>query len=222
MKRHEIINRVLNQFNTENIQYCLLRNEEWVYDKNKKPEADLDISITKNAQNKVEKILKSYNFRKKQSQFSKKHQGYVWHSNMEQQEIELDVQWGGVFWIDIPYLDDSIYKQRQKNKKLFTLSNEDKIVMYLFHSLFDKRFFKEKYKLEISKLLKTPLNHKYLLNQIKKVVKSDKTASKIYYHLKKKEFNKIINQKLFIFARFLFPKNIIKFLKISIRLIYSK
>jgi len=141
---------VLQKWNNAHIRYCVLRNYTHLligyghaY--------DLDISIHHEDYKEAETILLDHGFLKKTKQFDHAHQGYVYITK-DMQKIGFDIQKGGVYWNNMRYLDQHMFKQRKKQGSIFTLSDTDAYVMYLCHSILGKRYMKAEYKKAIEKL----------------------------------------------------------------------
>ena len=135
----------------EPVQYCLLRNYEFLLDEKMKPES-LDASVAQNDIGLFAEILKKKGFNERKRQFSKKHRAFFRVENGK--KLSFDVQVGGVYWNDLRYMDESIFERRVKKGFFYTLSDEDTCVMLIAHSILGKRRFKEKYQWIINELLR--------------------------------------------------------------------
>ena len=93
-----IIKKVLGEFERENIQYCILRNYEFLFDDSFMPES-LDTLVAVKDMHKVHEILVRLGFGKRKPQFSLKHQAYFTFVNLK--PVTFDIQVGGVYWNDM-------------------------------------------------------------------------------------------------------------------------
>jgi len=134
----------------EPVQYCLLRNYEFLLDEKMKPES-LDASVAYEDIELFTEIMKRRGFVQRKPQFSKRHLAFFRFDGGK--KISFDVQVGGVYWNDLRYMDESIFERKVKKEFFYTLSKEDTCVMLIAHSILGKRRFKVKYQRIISELL---------------------------------------------------------------------
>ncbi len=143
MKPHiTFIRDILVQFDTVGVEYCLLRNYDFVVDE-KIPKESLDIVISVKSFAEAQRIFLACGFVERRQQFSLKHRAFFKLVNLEM--VSFDVQVGGVYWNDMRYLDESVLARRMKKHFFYTLSDNDTFVMLVAHSILGKRYFKEKY-----------------------------------------------------------------------------
>ena len=140
-ERLECIKIVLKEFDEQNINYCILRNYEFLLG-NPMPIESLDTVVSKKDFRRADKILKDFDFIKRKQQFSLKHKAYF--RLIDLQKVSFDIQIGGIHWNDMVYLDESILENRKKIKYFYALSDKDTFVMLLVHSILGKRYFKPK------------------------------------------------------------------------------
>ncbi len=217
MKTVQTIKKVLTEFNKNKVKYCILRNYEFLTDKKQKPGLDLDISIAIEDKSKAEQILSKYNFIKKPKQFSRKHQGYSYFSKEELLKLGFDVQWNGVVWNDMYYLNSSIYNRRKKVAYFYVLSDEDAFIMYLCHSILGKRFFKQKYRQKLLGLSNKDLDFNYITNHLNKTFKNRSIGKKLVYLVKNNQFDRILNIKNRLITKFIFPNHTFHFISLFFR-----
>ncbi|MBI2125167.1 ATP/GTP-binding protein [Candidatus Woesearchaeota archaeon] len=141
--------KVLTEFNARGIQYCLLRNYEFLYD-DSFPIEGLDMVVSKPDLVRVGEVLHNFGFMKRKQQFSLMHKAYFKLVDLKQ--VSFDLQVGGVYWNDMRYLEESILKNRIAKDFFFVLSENDAAVMYVAHSILGKRYFKSKYQRIISSM----------------------------------------------------------------------
>ena len=104
---HQIENlkQVLIDFNQQNINYCILRNYEFLLGEPFPPES-LDTTIAEEDFSRAEAILKDHGFNKRKQQFSLKHKAFF--KIQDHKYCSFDVQVGGVYWNDMHYYQESI------------------------------------------------------------------------------------------------------------------
>src|SRR3989338_1714045 len=141
--------KVLTEFNARGIQYCLLRNYEFLYD-DSFPIEGLDMVVSKPDLVRVGEVLHNFGFMKRKQQFSLMHKAYFKLVDLKQ--VSFDLQVGGVYWNDMRYLEESILKNRIAKDFFFVLSENDAAAMYVAHSILGKRYFKSKYQRIISSM----------------------------------------------------------------------
>lgn len=180
--------QVLEEFDKNNISYCLLRNYEFLDDPSYLLEG-LDTLIAKKDISKAHGILLNLNFTKRKPQFSQAHHAYFKLVNL--QKVSFDIQVGGIHWNDMSYLSEMVLKERINKQYYYLLSDKDTFIMLLVHSILGKRFFKEKYQKILHKLI---TNQKVNEQEIKKelsLIFNPKIAQELIIKVKTNQFNKI-------------------------------
>jgi thymidylate kinase len=204
--RIELLKKVLQKFNEENVEYAILRNYEFLLGEDY-PIESLDTVITKEDMPKVDKILKEFSFNKRIQQFSLAHKAYFKLMNLG--KVSFDIQVGGVHWNDMQYLGKPIFKKRKLNNYFYTLSDEDYFVMLLVHSILGKRYFKIKYQKILHNLcqkVNQQTVHKKLSN-----VFSAKKATNLIHSVNKNNFREIKTTPLIFYFFMKKPWRLIKF-----------
>lgn len=159
--------RILEEFNRQGIQYCVLRNYEFLLDPRQDPGKDFDLTIAGKDIPRADALLRQQGFIKYPPKFSRQHQGYGKYFPDEELKLGFDVQNDGIYWNDLPYLRASQLMPRRKKKGFFfVLSDEDSFLMYLCHSLLGKRHFKEKYREELVRLSMKHLDWGYITRNL--------------------------------------------------------
>ena len=187
----DLIEKVLREFNKENVNYCILRNYEFLLGEPMSIES-IDTVISKNDLEKVDEIFKRFNFQKRKQQFSLKHKAYFKLINLE--KISFDIQVGGVHWNDMAYLNQSILRNRIKKSYFYIPSNEDYFVMLLVHSILGKRYFKSKYQ-KILLELYLDIDKNYVFDKISKIF-NQRVAIFLLKKVHQNDFKKINAYKL--------------------------
>lgn len=144
-----ILQSVLSAFQERNVQYCLLRNYEFLDDESL-PVGSLDTVIARGDLPTAEHILKQHGFYRREQQFSLAHRAYFRLVGL--QKISFDVQLDGVHWNDMCYLGREILLNRRERSFYYVPSGDDAFVMLLAHSLLGKRYFKQKYEEIVQKI----------------------------------------------------------------------
>lgn len=139
---------VIEECKKDNIDLIILRNYEFLLDDSqiKSSDTGIDVAIKSRDLNKLDKLFKKLGFIKRPKAFSYKHQGYVKYFSDFDNSLGFDVQIGGVYWNDMQYLDEDIFKNVKKIDFFQTLNDDYTFVMLTIHSILGKRFFKPKYK----------------------------------------------------------------------------
>ncbi len=222
MKRRRLLRELIGELNRRKVRYCILRNYEFLLDLREKPGFDLDISIAKEDRKEAESVLYAHGFIRKPKQFSLRHRGYRFFSAEEMINIGIDVQWDGVVWNDIEYLDSSIYGRRRKQGWLFTLAAEDAFIMYLCHSLLGKRFFKEKYARKLGELALSDLDFAAVARHLGSVFRHQRLGERLVELVREGRFDELLAMKSIIALRFIGLRNLPRFLALSIRWLWEK
>lgn len=133
------IKEILQEFDKQNINYCILRN----FDSLTK---DDEIDILVDNKKKIKPILKKMKFKKGAEYFQ-----YL----SFKREIWMDFKIGYLPYRGFSYKSATeILRNRRKVDGVWVMSKEDEFVHLILHSILDKRKFKEKYKERIKNLLK--------------------------------------------------------------------
>jgi len=175
----------LKKLNKAWVNYVVIRNYEFLNNNGKATE--LDMAIDKRDVVKVINLLKKGGYKKRHWNFSEKHT--MW----EKDGFVFDIQVGGIYWNDMPYLDNSIFWLREKNNFFYTLCDEHMFVMYICHSILGKRYLK--YEKEITQLMEKRLEwsliNKYLYkafgmyaSEIIESIKEGKFKYKLKYSIR--------------------------------------
>jgi thymidylate kinase len=143
------LREVFQEFDKQGIQYCILRNYEFLLGDPMSVES-VDTVISCNDIQKVDSILHSLKFTKRTQQFSRAHKAYFKFIGTER--ISFDIQVDGIHWNDMAYLDEEVLSRRVKVQDFYVLSDNDSFIMFLAHSILGKRRFKNKYQRLLSEL----------------------------------------------------------------------
>lgn len=141
-KQIRCLRNVLEEFERQNVGYCVLRNYEFLYDERFEVES-LDTVVALRDYHNVERILLQAGFMPRKQQFSLKHKAFF--KLLDEEMVSFDIQVGGVYWNDMLYLGEEIVEQRVRKEFFFVPSNNHTFVMLLVHSVLGKRYFKSKY-----------------------------------------------------------------------------
>ena len=210
----ENLKQVLLSFNQQNINYCILRNYEFLLGE-PFPLESIDITIAETDFSRAEAILKENGFNKRKQQFSLRHKAFF--KIEEQKYCSFDVQVGGVYWNDMPYYRESILKNRIKKSFFFTPNDNDYFVMLIAHSILGKRYFKEKYESILTNLLKEKkISREYCLNKLSEIF-NKRIAQHIFENIDNQSFNKINIPSIVIYFIFYTPKHTITISKLFLR-----
>ncbi len=230
MERLTFLRKVFEEFNREQVQYCVLRNYEFLLGAGSPQDIEsLDTVIAEKDLDKVDQILTKFGFQKRKPQFSLKHKAYFRlihlsnnypnHSlNNPQnnlQKVSFDLQIGGVYWNDLSYLDEEILQTRIKTDFIYVPSNQDTFVMLLTHSVLGKRFFKPKYQ-QILLSLYPKIDPKYVYEKLSKIF-NPKIAQQLLLSVKENNFSRIKTYPLAAYFILKNPPNYFTFAALSWR-----
>lgn len=178
------IKQVLEECDRQNIQYCILRNYEFLLGE-PMPIESMDTVVADADYACFAAILQDHGFIPRQQQFSLQHKAYFKLVNL--QKISFDIQVGGVYWNDLRYLDEMILKNRIKNDFFYVPSDNDTFVMLLVHSILGKRYFKLKYQRLLRSLA---VDENYVLSQLSRIF-NRRVAQQLYRLVKEDRFEQI-------------------------------
>ena len=183
-KQIDFIRKILNEFDENNIQYCILRNYEFLTGE-PYPVESMDTVVAKSDLPKVDYILNKNGFIKRRQQFSLQHKAYFKLINL--QKVSFDIQVGGVHWNDMCYLNEIILKNRVKKDFFYVPSDNDYFVMLLIHSILGKRYFKSKYQ---KILFSLDTDKEYVIGHLARIFNKS-VAKNLYKLVKNNTFDKI-------------------------------
>lgn len=145
---------VILDFNKKGIRYCVLRNYTYLSDPSVDVPDDLDVTIHRKDINKAHAILKRHGFLKSRPGYSKHHIGYMKLLIPSFTKITFDIQIGGVYWNDIPYIkDEELIGERKTQDYFYVPSDRHTAIMLICHSILGKRYFKPEYEKVIKESL---------------------------------------------------------------------
>src|SRR3989338_4439199 len=218
MERITFLKQVFEEFNREQVQYCVLRNYEFLLGAGTPKDIEsLDTVIAKKDLAKVDRILTQFGFQKRKPQFSLQHKAYFKLINIQNNfhKVSFDLQVGGVHWNDISYPDEEILQNRIKTDFFYAPSDNDTLVMLLTHSVLGKRFFKPKYQ-QILLSLYPKINQKYVFEKLSNIF-NPKIAQHLLLSVKENNFNQIKTYPLAAYFILKKPQNYFTFAALSWR-----
>jgi thymidylate kinase len=201
-----LIKEVFKQFNKEGIQYCVLRNYEFLLGSSD-PLESLDTLVAEKDLRRAEVIFKNFGFSRRKQQFSLKHKAYFKY--LPDGLVSFDVQVGGIYWNDMRYLDESVLFNRIQKNYFYVPSDNDTFVMLMVHSILGKRFFKQKYQNILVNLIDKlgEINEEYVFAELARIF-SNRIAKNLLTSVKENKFGDINPYTLvfhFIFTHFKHP-----------------
>lgn len=152
-----IILSALEDFNKNGINYCILRNYEFLLEESEKQERDVDVLISSGDVERASEILRKHGFLERRRGCTTNHLGYprvVLKLGSEERRVGFDFHVDGLAYNGCYYLLSKDVLARKKciyinaSKKIFFYvpSNEDYFLELLLHSILDKGEFRDKYK----------------------------------------------------------------------------
>ncbi len=206
MERINLIRKVLQELERQEVRYCVLRNYTFLLEKRavlSASEKSVDMVVSRKDLAAFEKIMNDFSFSKRRPQFSRAHQAYFRIEDLE--PISFDVQVGGVHWNDMCYLDEKlIVGNRVKKSFFFVPSDNDTFVMLLVHSILGKRYFKPEYQ-ETVQQLSTTVDFNYVRSLFENTF-GPGNAAELISLVKQNKFEEIIARKNRYIAAFLIRK----------------
>ena len=178
------VRELFSKLERNGVRYCVLRNYGFLLDE-KIPWESLDISIAKDDFLKADAILGQEGFSRRKPQFSLRHRAYF--KLIRDTIVSFDVQVGGVYWNDMSYLGESIFKHRIKKSFFYVPSDNDTFVMLTAHSILGKRYFKPKYQQILSSL---QIEGDYVLQELS-VIFSQRIAKSLLQSIRHNDFKHI-------------------------------
>ena len=206
-----ILKNIFEEFNKNQIKYCVLRNYEFLLN-SKLPIESLDTVIAKEDIKKAETIFRNNGFLRRKQQFSLAHRAYFKLGD-KLERVSFDVQIGGVHWNDLRYIDESILKNRIKKDYFYVPSDNDYFVMLLVHSILGKRRFKPKYQ---KILMYLNIDKEYVLGNLSKIF-NKRIAFSLLNLVKNNKFEKIKIKHLLFYFIIKKPVHILKLLFLFFR-----
>ncbi len=225
MERLTLIQSILQELEEKRVQYCILRNYDFLLEGRadlKQDEKSIDMAVSRKDQAQFEAVLQHHGFLKRRPQFSLAHHAYFRIAQDDVQDdaqddkeigsldiVSFDVQYGGVHWNDMCYLDEkellgNRVKRENKEQKIFFYapSIPDTYVMLLLHSLLGKRYFKPKYRQFLEEHREQAANP-YVLEKVANAFNTA-LAKEILYSAGNGDFPALLRKKYFYITYFIF------------------
>src|SRR3989344_5878993 len=199
-ERLNFLKSVLQQLSAQSINYCILRNYEFLLGSSD-PIESLDVAVSKDSWPKLDSLLCNLGFTRRKQQFSLRHKAYF--RFIGKQHVSFDVQVGGVYWNDLLYLDEKIIRHRVKKDYFYVPSENDTFVLLLTHSILGKRRFKPKYQ-QILRLSK--VDKGYVITNLSKIF-NPKIAEQLFEKVQQNKFEEIPIRKLVAYFILKKPQN---------------
>ena len=151
----DLIDSLFGQLNEVDVDYCLLRNYEFL--EGDGLENDIDILIRSKHRLRAETVLQENGFVKCRDEPTR-HTYYLRMDPAERTMWVLHVCWDDVMYNTLPVASGSRIlsnKVRHETQPVWVPSDEDMIIQLTFHSILNRGFFKEKYRKAIMDLSNT-------------------------------------------------------------------
>ncbi|MBW3017478.1 nucleotidyltransferase family protein [Candidatus Woesearchaeota archaeon] len=161
MKTLKEVIRVAKLFEKNNIGYAILRNYKQLYAGKYSDFGDIDVVVRKKDIKKIRNLLKEY--KKEYICPLSKHVGLTKYVPEDKKIISFHFHLNGVTGKHITYLKaEPLFMRKTRYKDFYVISDEDLFLLLVFHSLFDKASFFDKYKKDINELSKKNLDLNYI------------------------------------------------------------
>jgi thymidylate kinase len=192
MNQLQIIKEVLDKFDRNEVDYCILRNYEGLISNNYL-DKDIDILVSKKSYSQAARILRAEKFtlNKKISLGTQK----LYCKYINGEFFIFDLKVGNLAYMDLPYLHgEGILRRKVKKSFFFVPNKEDFFYSLLLHSIIDKSRFKQEYVSSLNKLLDNGIAMNYsAIDKIKLVTpRMMDMISKRDYKTLEKMRNKLI------------------------------
>ena len=187
--REGMIEIIFTELNDNNVPYCVLRNYE------KLPEemigSDIDILIDKTYENAVKDIFKNNMFLMYPYNKTPQFFALCYDENFNSW-IKFHVQPLFIAYLyNIP-IERKILDNRRRVRCFFVPSEADEVITLVFHSILDKKNFKEKYKKRIEILLASNFNQTNVLKTMNSLL-GEKQGRDVYELLLSKNYETLLN-----------------------------
>jgi len=183
----KIIKKYLKLLEKGHIRYTILRNYDFLLDKNKPLEKDLDILVFREDVPKIKRIFHNE---------SVKESGHVLKITVcsDSKIFSFDFHIDRITGTHTSFnIGQSIMKKRIKKKFFFIPDEMHQIIILILREILSERRFKEKYRTKINQLYDERLDEKYI-NLLQKYF-SRKVALEIMGLIRKKDYVGIENKK---------------------------
>jgi len=189
----EIIKIILNEFDSSNLDYAIIRNYGFLSDDNEQVGKDVDIVIEEEKANEFGSILTSNGFFRQPISPHSSHSGFWKYLPEEKKLVKFHFHEGGISGNSIPYLKaKQVLERRRKMDSFYVISDEDLLINILFHSKLSGE--KARYAPLVRELRKKRLDTSYVFNSIKDILGRE-LSKNMFHAYKELNFEKLDNLK---------------------------
>lgn len=182
---------VLNKLAEHGIDYALIRNFDCIIKNKPFNEKDIDILILKKDRAKATILMQAHGFKKLWLCPSTGHIGFAKY--IDGKFLSFHYHAGGVAGSNIPYLDaEQLLKRKQQNKQINIVSDEDRFLAVLLHSVLDGTKIKDRYKQELGALIRKNMDWDYIKNTMNSVL-NPSIIKKILFYVQQNGYGRIEN-----------------------------
>jgi len=191
IKTISVLKDTLKKFEKNNINYCILRNYQFILENKIYEGKDIDTLIFSRDLNKVHRILKNQGFGMVPINPYSMHRGYAKYIKQDKKLLQFHFHINGVTGRNVRYLEArDILKRKIKKQFFYVPSNEDSFLVILLHVLLGLKKFKDKYKKELTRLSKLNLDRAYIEKKLSELF-TNKQVEEIMTSLLKQDFKQL-------------------------------
>ena len=205
-KQIEEVKIILGEMNQNRINYALMRNIDFLSNKEISVGKDIDILILNKDVQKINKIFEEHKYFKQPISPFSKHIGFAKYVPEEFKLIKFHFHIDGISGRNIIYLDGQ--KLLDRKKKLLdyhTLSDEDTLLNLIYH-------YKSSYEMKLNNLITNKLDLNYIIETLKNKINT-KLAKDLTDAIQEKDINKLL--KLRTRVKKSLVNSLIKLIKVS-------
>ena len=175
----EVYHRLLHAFEKNQIACCILRNYEFLTEGAEYDNADVDLLIARKDFHRVSEILNDLHFQATTQSTVSRHIGYI-AFYAPHHLLALDLHLDHPSWNDIPYTDGhAVLQERIIKNDIPIPADHHTLPMLVFHSILDKKNFKEKYINIINEIFEKEKNKDHLF-QLFQTTAGTKISERIF------------------------------------------
>lgn len=180
---------ILDKLNQAQIDYILIRNFDCLIRNKPYNEKDVDVLISRKDCSKLTELMQTEGFKKLMICPSAGHIGFAKY--IDGKFLSFHYHVGGVAGSNIPYLDaEPLLNRKHQKNRINIVSDEDRFLVVLLHSVLDGTKIKPRYKNELDKLLNHNLDWTYIENTLNSKL-NPAIAPKLLLYLQQNNYARI-------------------------------
>ena len=181
--------KILTRLTNAQIDYVLIRNFDCLIKNKPYTEKDIDILILRKDCIKMTQLMQAEGFKKLWICPSAGHIGFAKY--IDGKFLSFHYHVGGVAGSNIPYLNaEQLLLRKQQKNQINIVSDEDKFLAILLHSVLDGNKIKQRYSCELNRLIKHNLDWEYIKSTLNSKLASH-LVQKIIVYLQQNNYARI-------------------------------